>query len=800
MSVWAIVIALNEVLFAAQPFTLTSIASAMPHTLIFSVILSAAVYLAKRKIIDAVEKGRPIDKKFVAELTPQVGHELNSMRRKIEAMDKKQGKGRHPNNGRKTRNFPSDSELAESNKQMLKSNRETYERLYKNAEAEVRKEQKKEEKARAKANAKAQKEAEKEAKAAEKEAKAAEKEAKAAQKKAEKEARAQAALAEGADAVKKKGWFGHRKSESVGDPNDFMKEAHAQMLEQQQKRTEEALRRKREEKLAATAPSRSDLQDRKAQIAREKELQKERREAQLAALGDTYQEDKAVFEAQAKEQAEQAARETARKREKAAAAAAAKAAEEANAKAEAERRAKALKKAREDAIARAKARAKVIAQAAASQNKPNIQPQVTGRNVRGAAQQRTAPNTANIYQSEASARQPRQNKITPVQYGSISKQAPAAAPNSSGMGGYAANTSTNDGLAYLMNEARNASSKAEDKPGNDYYDNVQIPSNVVDTSSLKKTNPPKRGAGLDTSALKRATLPGANRNNEASFNGGFLKSEATRSNASMSSRPMQGTASRPNAAQAGAAMRATLQNDTTLERGKANTQEFASYQANARERALARAQVPKSAKQTLNPATSNRPAAPAAVSSSVRLQQTAARSQNRQAADARRRGPIGIGTTVAPSNYAGNLGAGVQNIGSDAAVARRVVTTSNTVQAGPPRDTMPKVMPSDPLSNIQTAPVMRGRGSVSAQKRDNLLKPEVKFVDESTASSAASQVIDADAPSTNLTGTDKIHAKANAATYQQMQKSAPKSSPLAQSEAKRKRVRPSDKLRADESV
>lgn len=790
MSVWAIVIALNEVLFAAQPFTLTSIASAMPHTLIFSVILSAAVYLAKRKIIDAVEKGRPIDKKFVAELTPQVGHELNSMRRKIEAMDKKQGKNRHTPNGRKSRNFPSESELAESNKQMLKSNRETYERLYKNAEAEVRKEQLKEEKARAKANAKAQKEAEKEAKAAEKEAKAA-------QKKAEKEARAQAALTEGADAVKKKGWFGHRKSESVGDPNDFMKEAHAQMLEQQQTRTEEALRRKREEKLAATAPGHSDLKDRKAQIAREKELQEERRKAQLEALGDTYQEDKAVYEAQAKEQAEQAAKENARRREKAAAAAAAKAAQEAKAKADAEKRANALKKAREDAIARAKARSKSIAQAAASQNKANIQPQVSGRNIRGAAQQQSSSDTANIYQSEASARKPKQNKITPVQYGSISKQAPTASSGSGSMGGHAG-SSSNDGLAYLMNEAKNANNQAEEKAGSAFYDSLQIPKNTLDTSSLKKASGPKRGAGLDTSALKKATLPGAKRNNDASFNGGFLKSEATRSNASMSGRGGQ-AAARPNAAQAGAAMRATLQNDTNLARGKANTQEFASYQANARERALARAQVPKSAKQSVNPATSGRSSAPAAVSSSVRLQQTAARAQNNPAAaEARRRGPIGIGTTVAPSNYAGNLGSGVQNIGSDAAVARRVVTTSNAVQSGPARDNMPKVMPSDPLSNIQTAPVMRSRSSVSAQKRDNLFKQEVKFVDDAPAESAAPAADGA--PSSNLTGTDKLHAQANAATYQQMQKSAPKSSPLAQSESKRKRVRPSDKLRADESV
>ena len=54
--VWAIVIALNEVLFSAQPFTLTSLADTMPSTLVLSVFLSAAVYLAKKKIIAFLEE------------------------------------------------------------------------------------------------------------------------------------------------------------------------------------------------------------------------------------------------------------------------------------------------------------------------------------------------------------------------------------------------------------------------------------------------------------------------------------------------------------------------------------------------------------------------------------------------------------------------------------------------------------------------------------------------------------------------------------------------------------------------
>lgn len=92
-SIWAIAIALNEVLFSAQPFSLSSIMSALPQTLIFSSLLSAAVYLAKSKILDAMHKGHPIDKKFVAEITPEVGHELNRMREKIEGSEGQQARG-----------------------------------------------------------------------------------------------------------------------------------------------------------------------------------------------------------------------------------------------------------------------------------------------------------------------------------------------------------------------------------------------------------------------------------------------------------------------------------------------------------------------------------------------------------------------------------------------------------------------------------------------------------------------------------------------------------------------------------
>ena len=335
-----------------------------------------------------------------------------------------------------------------------------------------------------------------------------------------------------------------------------------------------------------------------------------------------------------------------------------------------------------------------------------------------------------------------------------------------------------------MNEAKNASADSVSmvNAARSRQDNVQQGNkHRVDTSALRGPNSPKAGAGLDTSALKRATLPSSHRVAESGFSGKFLKSSGTRSDAPMQGRPMQMSSSRPTAAQAGAAMRATLQNDTSLQRGKVNTQEFTNYQANARDRALARAQAPKS--QAPMPSSPNRAAsAPRADSPAVN------KASAQLAAGAKRSGLIGIGTAMAPSMDSG-LGSGVKNIGSEAAVARRVVSTSNTVQTGPAQDNMPKVAPSDPLGGIQTAPKMRSSSNVSAQQRDNLFKQEVKFVDGGI-----------DASGSNLTGTDRIHAQANAATYQQMQKSAPHAEVSAEHASKRKRVRPSDKLRADESV
>lgn len=80
-TVWAIVIALNEMIFAGDPFTADSIMSSLPETAALSVILSAAVFLAKSRIKQALESGRAIDRNFVAELAPEVGHELNEIRR-----------------------------------------------------------------------------------------------------------------------------------------------------------------------------------------------------------------------------------------------------------------------------------------------------------------------------------------------------------------------------------------------------------------------------------------------------------------------------------------------------------------------------------------------------------------------------------------------------------------------------------------------------------------------------------------------------------------------------------------------
>ena len=113
---------------------------------------------------------------------------------------------------------------------------------------------------------------------------------------------------------------------------------------------------------------------------------------------------------------------------------------------------------------------------------------------------------------------------------------------------------------------------------------------------------------------------------------------------------------------------------------------------------------------------------------------------------------------------------------------RKVVTTGSNVMATPSRDTMPKVHSQDPMSKIQTAPVMKSRQNVSAQKRDNLLKPEVQFVNNGAPGMQGNQV---------SATTDLIHAKANANTYMKMQ---------SQMGGRRARTRPSDMLKSNEVV
>lgn len=136
LCIWAIVIALNEVLFAAQPFALTGLAAAMPHTLLFTVVLSSAIYLAKNKIIEAIESGKPIDKKFVSELTPQVAKEVSAMRRKVE---KSKGQVKRSKDGRKIKQdprvFPSQSEIASAK---AKNNLKIDEQIAKNLSEEAK--------------------------------------------------------------------------------------------------------------------------------------------------------------------------------------------------------------------------------------------------------------------------------------------------------------------------------------------------------------------------------------------------------------------------------------------------------------------------------------------------------------------------------------------------------------------------------------------------------------------------------------------------------------------------------------
>lgn len=821
LSVWAIVIALNEVLFAAQPFSLTTIAAAMPHTLMFSVVLSAAVYIAKKRIIDAVSKGRPIDKRFVAELTPEVGHQLNSMRRKLEAMDNDGTPGKKVKGKKKGRNFPSDMELVKANKEIAARNKEKFDRLHENTQAQMRQEQLRKQKEEAKAAARSK-------------------------------AAKQAKLDDSHQLSQEQAFDNEQNDRGslVGDPNDFVKEAHAQMMEQAQSRIEAAQRRRKEHDLQIQRQNAPSMGENRARLAKEKELQKERREAQIKALGALSKEEKAAEEARrSSERAlEQERAALAAKAEAAArmeAAAKAQAREMAKARAEAEAREKmeaekrAMAKVKE--LAAAKARASTAAKAREQELRYKIEQEAKLK----ARQEEKA-------RKEAQARKEAIDRSNQkLQEEAAKAQEQAKAQESEKKLSKVENTQNNDAkrqmdFEIVANQDKKAapinvseSPKERVSGGIEYVDQIEIPKGGLDTSSLKPYQMPKRGAGLDTSALKKAKL---NKSSSSSLSAQMAKltnnSRATLSNATLSKTGLINKGKVSNVAQA-KAMSTILNHDTNLDRGDVQTLELSKYQANVRARALSRAQGTKASEQEKNSALVSRPdkaksvkqaqaqaqngpqgpqgpassqgakapqgpqampvqdgaqgntmsqakspnmGGPAngvAMRRSAATQNSAHNEDNKaQAAQSAlgAKGPIGLGTTIEglPQNY----------IGSQAAPVRQVVTTSNKVQARPQGNNLPKTVPSNPLGNIQTAPVMRARSNISAQSRDNLF------------SNAMGDKMVSPTDNDMQSKTDLIHAQANANAYMKMQT---QTAPLARKN-KQGRVRPSQMLESNEVV
>lgn len=812
LSVWAIVIALNEVLFAAQPFSMTSIAAAMPHTLMFSVVLSAAVYIAKKRIIDAVHKGRPIDKRFVAELTPEVGHQLNTMRRKLEAMDGDSTPGNKVKGKQKGRHFPSDSELAKANKDKNRRNKEKFDRLHDNAQASLRSEQlrKQKEEATAQARSKAVKQATREDLFEQK--------------------------THSASAEKQ-----NDHSLVVGDPNDFVKEAHAQMMEQAQSRIEAAQRKRKEHELEVQRQNAPSLDENRARLAKEKELQKERREAQIKALGALSQEEKAAEDARRAYEAQMRAQE----QEKAAAAARAEALAraEAAARAEAEAKAKAreMAKARAEAEARDKLEAEQRAMAkvrelAAAKARASAAAKAREHEMRMKIEQEAKLKAAQEEKARKAAIARSQQKLQEESLKKASKVEVAASNKASHQMDFEI---ANEQSKKKHSVELAAAEKKAVAGGIEYVDQLEIPKGGLDTSSLKPYQMPKRGAGLDTSALKKAQLSRGDKAKGAVTPAisKLASSRATLSNATLTKSGMTNKTNVSHQTQT-KAMSAVLNNDTNLDRGDVQTLELSNYQANARARALSRAQSNKASAQSMAQANANNKAhaqntadneltkhngnasgpvnrrsagaqapshgqshgmgaahgAAKAMGHAQAMGQAQANAKNALGA----KGPIGIGTTVAgmPHNY----------IGSQNAPVRQVVTTSNKVQARPQGDNLPKTAPSNPLSNIQTAPIIKARGSVAAQNRDKLFAGSVNDPSGApvgtTMNAPMAQVVNTpmDIPegdsSSAPSKTDLIHAQANANAYMKMQT---QTAPLTRKN-KHNRTRPSQMLQSNEVV
>lgn len=862
LSVWAIVIALNEVLFAAQPFTLASVAEALPHTLMFSVVLSAAVYLAKKKIIDAIEKGRPIDKRFVAELTPQVGHELNNMRRKLEHMDQSKGRVRAAQNqvrrnataqkhsvaNRKGSTYVPDPRYLPKRNAAQKNRRNYSSSAISSAAAAELSRAGRYSRNNSPLDDPKLKAAQEGLAALDAMNNAVDDLVNDDLQNLAAQSQGQAGQGQNNTQAAPRGmgklasFFGHHdnNANAVDDMDDeeelteaeraheaelarrratknaaaFAK-AHEQMRNKTHHDMAKSADGSTDEEAAANSRSSQDMAARRAQLAKERELQKERRLAQIAALSEVSQEDKAKNAAAAQAEAQN-------------------------------------KKMREKAMKEAQAQAKIVAAHEFEKLKSNLNPFAKKEEVKGKTSKLTDQARAKAAAEQAAAEQAVAAAAAQAEAQVMAKAKAKAQAEAALMAQRSAEAKERNrmNLEVLQGEAKravvNAANAAQgggsngsvSQPG--FVDQLEIPkaggNSKLDTSSLKKAQGPKRGGGLDTSALKKATLPkvnaGAGSSSSitsavaAAASGALagtkmLKTKGTDAaaansvlgragNLGVNSPQAQGHVS---SAAAGAAMSTTIENDATIARGKAQALGLAQFQANARARALARAQTPKATAQ-----------AQFAAAASGRAMTSGPTTADSSTAPKKVRA-VGNASTIGMNNARGGLP--TKNMSGQDAPIRKVVSTSLKPQVGPNYDSLPKVRPSDPLANIQTAPKLKGKGTgVSQKNREQLLRREPNFVNAAAAAASSGVVGTTSANTAPLVSdnaavnaaTDMIHAQAQASAYSQVQHPRADQSSINTSDSKgepldrfnkanaaresnhRTRARPSDRLRTDQQA
>ena len=753
--VWAIVIALNEVLFSAQPFTLTSLADTMPSTLVLSVFLSAAVYLAKKKIIDALKKGQPIDKRFVAELTPQVGHELNNVRRQMEGTDtedaisyENQGNVRRSTSKSRRKVNPYTAAVEAARTPHNKARREAYQRAYGD-------------RGRHNLDDPNLKRAQEGLEALD----------------------ALGSLSE--DSGAEVPLTPRRRSDANRErsSNTYGMSAHMKAVEKAASGHSAATQHPFSSTGASVKGPRvtsgPTMAERKAQIEQNKEQLKQRRREQIEALSTVSQEDKAKA---AVEQKNAAAQKKQRQKERQE--------QEAKAKAQAHKEFKQLKEslnpfAKKDAVKSKLGEKSKAAEQAAMQ---------------AASEQARAQAEAQLKQSQAAAKQ--SQKVVRETRTAAPRKKPSDLLQSKQASSPAERAAQQQNLERLQQEAkRNVSSQhvpmgADDEARvPDYVDSLEIPgkgNSQLDTSGLQRTRKPKQGAGLDTSALKKAKLsPAINANMQrsaATFKpqqvdvgggsgaGGRMLSTSAKDHAGAGNSMLQRTGevgvNQPQQGSSGmsvrdtaAAMSTTLSNDSSLERGKTKRLELADYQANARARALARAQAPKATHGWQG----NAPTA-----KKHRADTTASSARKHTSAE---QGRVGTASTLGMNNA--RAGLPTQMISSDEAPVRQVISTSLKPQVGPHSDNLPKVRPSDPISDLQLAPKIRARAKSNINRnRDKLLQRGPNFINaaataaaKGTVGSTSNAALSSRNAATNAQ-TDKIHAQNQANTYQMQQEAA----------------------------